>query len=81
MRNVRFLRPGRLHDGNQAPEAAGQRIIATDRRLQCCIRLADGATGGIIATGALAIAAGDFMPINGVLLGANCNGHQQQSQK
>ena len=70
-------RAGRLHNGNQAPEATRERITAAghgDTR----IRLADGAADGINAAGAGAAATGDFIPVNGVLLG-KADGRKQQA--
>ena len=58
--------PGRLHNGNQAPEAARERINAASHRY-AGVMLADGAADGINAPGAGAAAAGDLVPINRIL--------------
>ena len=56
-------KPRRLHDGNQTPKAAGQRIIAAAHRA-AGVRLADGAADGILAAagGGAAPALKDLSP-------------------
>ena len=61
-------RAGRLRHGNQRPEPAGERIVAA-AHCAASIRLADGAGGRIDAAGAGAAATGNFIPVNGALLG------------
>lgn len=67
MRDGQGWRADGLHHGNEAPEAARQRITATTQA-RSGIRLADGAADRIPAVGAGAAAAGDFVPVNGVAL-------------
>ena len=68
----------RLHHVHQRPEAARQRIIPAGH-CAARIRLADGAADLISPAGAGA-AAGDFIPVNRVSLGANgdCDGEKCQ---
>ena len=56
---------GLLHGGVESPETAINGIIATAHFAR--IRLAEGAADGIDAAGARAAAAGDLIPVNGVL--------------
>jgi hypothetical protein len=56
-----------LHHGNEAPEAARERIIAAAHRA-AGIRLADGADDLIRRAGAGAAAAGNFIPVNRIIL-------------
>ena len=60
-------RTGGLHDGNKTPETAGRGIISAAHR-NARIRLANRAADRILAVAARAATAGDFMPVNGVLL-------------
>ena len=55
-----------MHDGNQAPKAASNREGAAGHG-GTGVRLADGAAEGILAIGAGAAAAGDFIPVDRVL--------------
>ena len=72
-------RAGGLH-GEQAPEAAGDGIISAAHRATG-VRLADCAADGIHATRAGAATTRNFIPVNRVLLGVNCQRGQQQDKK
>jgi hypothetical protein len=76
---VRVGSPACLRDGNQAPETAGQRIIAAGHRA-AGIRLADGAGDLIGRAGAGAAAAGDFKPVDAVCL-READGWNKQTEK
>ena len=65
-----------LHDGNQTPKAAGQRIIAAAHRV-ARIMLANGAADLISAARARAAATVNGEPINGVRLGKRTRRQQQ----
>ena len=73
-------RAGGLHDGNRTPKTAGQRISAAGHRA-AGVRLADGAGDLIGRAGAGAAAAGDFIPVNRVLLGVRRRCNKQQSDE
>jgi len=76
-RDGQVRQAGGLHHGNQRPEPAGERIIAAGHR-PAGIMLSDGAADLIRAAGARAAAAGDFIPVNGVLLGMSERSQRQK---
>jgi len=55
-----------LDHSNQAPETARHRVLATGH-CPARIRLADGAAHGVTSVAAGAAAAGNFIPVNGIL--------------
>ena len=73
MRHGERWQARRLHDGDQAPETAGQRIIIVAGHRPTVhraagVRLADGAAHGISCSRAGAATAGDFIPVYRVAL-------------
>ena len=69
-----------MHDGDETPKAASERITAP-AHARSGILLADGAADGIWAVGTRPAAAGDFMPANRVASGERRNGYKQQQKQ